>query len=52
MMELFETAGGKAVSRQLPVPSLRQAGLLAAAGVGWPQKAPSAGPAVATRAKL
>ncbi|MCX6876106.1 MAG: hypothetical protein NTW21_20210 [Verrucomicrobia bacterium] len=48
-MELYETATGQTVSRQIPDPTVGQASLLAALGVELPEKAPPAGPVVVTR---
>ena len=52
VMEMFETAGGQCISRQLPTANALQAELLKAAGVTLPKKAPAVGPIVVTRVQL
>ena len=52
VMELFESSGGRCVSRQLPVANALQAELLKAAGVTLPKNAPTIGPNVVTRVQL
>lgn len=52
VMEIYETASGQTVARQIPGPSASQATLLQAAGVSLPTKAPTAGPSVVTRVEL
>jgi len=50
--ELYDTATGQTVSRQIPDPTASQARLLAALGVKLPEKAPPRGPVVVTRVEL
>ena len=49
VMEIYDKASGRSVSRHLPDPNATQAQLLRAAGVTLPKTPPAAGPAVVTR---
>jgi len=52
VIEIYDKASGRSVSRHLPDPSTLQAQLFGAAGVTPPKNLPAAGPDVVTRVKL